>query len=297
MLNKHLKCFVCVADMLSFTKAAQHLFLTPSAVTLQIKALEEYLGFSLFDRDNRGVALTPAGAAFYQEARQILQLSDQAIHAARTVAGVKRNAIRIGVWGSDCHRILPLVCSAFSSQHPDIELQFVNFTSTHNLSSSLQDGTVDLLVRYGISAHQEKGVRYRTLFYDPIVCQLPAHHPLAENERITTAQLSGHIWVMPTENASPFHAQIHEAITAKHPDIRSHRTAFYQSSLMELQMLPGFMLCPRSLSEEGSRYVCRPFEMPLKVSIDLITSDRSDPVIDEFYAIAKRICTDQLAGD
>lgn len=72
MNTQQLQCFICVADKLNFTKAAEELYLTTPTVTHHIQKLEEELGVSLFIRSSRSVHLTEAGSAFYTDAKEIM---------------------------------------------------------------------------------------------------------------------------------------------------------------------------------------------------------------------------------
>ena len=97
MYNPQLTTFISVAENGSFTKAADDLYMTPTAVMKQINVLEERLGTTLFDRTNRGLQLTEAGKSFLQDARYIIDYSDRAIQKAKEIDGEdKQQSIRIG---------------------------------------------------------------------------------------------------------------------------------------------------------------------------------------------------------
>ena len=97
MYNPQLTTFLAVTDGGSFTKAADALFITPTAVMKQINALEERLGFALFDRNNHGLRLTEAGKSFLQDAKYIVDYSDRAVEKAKEIDGKSNGqSIRIG---------------------------------------------------------------------------------------------------------------------------------------------------------------------------------------------------------
>ena len=83
MFNPQLTVFVCVADCGSFTKAAETLFLSPTAVMKQINALEKHLNLKLLLRSAHGVHLTPAGEVIYRDARFLFDYSRRSIEQAR----------------------------------------------------------------------------------------------------------------------------------------------------------------------------------------------------------------------
>ena len=83
---KQLEYFVSVAETLNFTKAAKKCFISQTAMTQQIRALEEGIGAALFIRDKHHVELTPAGRVFMNEARVILARAEEAVKLARSAA-------------------------------------------------------------------------------------------------------------------------------------------------------------------------------------------------------------------
>ena len=91
---KQLEAFITVAEQGSFSKAAQRLFTSPTALTQQLNALERYLQCTVLERTYRGVRLTPAGEVFYQYAKSIMKQADEAGKldeaGKRTLAQLKR---------------------------------------------------------------------------------------------------------------------------------------------------------------------------------------------------------------
>ena len=85
MVNPQLTTFIAVAESGSFTKAAEALYITPTAVMKQINALEERVGITLFTRTNHGLELTAAGRSFLQDTKYILDYSARAIEKAKEI--------------------------------------------------------------------------------------------------------------------------------------------------------------------------------------------------------------------
>src|SRR5688500_18676233 len=93
---RELECFTAVAEELSFTRAAQKLRLAQPPLSRHVRALEEKLGGKLFDRTGRRIALTPAGALFYEETRHILPQLAWAGEATRRFASGASDRLRLG---------------------------------------------------------------------------------------------------------------------------------------------------------------------------------------------------------
>ncbi|EKE73918.1 LysR family transcriptional regulator [Oceanibaculum indicum] len=118
-----LRAFVAVAEQQSFTRAAVQLNRTQSAVSMQIRRLEERLGVELFERASSGVRLSRAGEGLIGYARRILLLGEEAVGRLRTDA--VRGAVRIGVMEDYGTCLLPPILAGFAEAHPaiDIEMQ------------------------------------------------------------------------------------------------------------------------------------------------------------------------------
>lgn len=116
-----LKAFVAVADQRSFTRAATQLNRTQSAVSMQIKRLEDRLAATLFHRNKAHVALSPAGEGLLGYARRILALNDEAVGRLREhkVEGV----VRLGVMDDYGSTILPPMLAGFIAAYPRIHLE------------------------------------------------------------------------------------------------------------------------------------------------------------------------------
>ena len=96
MYNKQLDTFIQVADQGSFSKAAEVLYISPTAVLKQINLLENDLGFPLFVRTNRGIFLTEAGKSLYKDAKYIIRYSRDSINRAKNAMKKSEQVIRIG---------------------------------------------------------------------------------------------------------------------------------------------------------------------------------------------------------
>src|ERR1700751_655454 len=116
--NFRLKVFRAAAEHLNFRKAAEHLFLTQPAVTLQIKALEDDLGVRLFDRTAGRVSLKPQGVVLLRHAQRILQNISEAERELAAGAGQSSGELALGVSTTIAQYVLPQLISAFLAEHP-----------------------------------------------------------------------------------------------------------------------------------------------------------------------------------
>ncbi|MDE6935684.1 MAG: LysR family transcriptional regulator, partial [Oscillospiraceae bacterium] len=96
MYNHQLDAFVKVTELGSFNKAAEAMFISSTAVIQQVNLLEASCGFALFARSHRGVKLTAAGTSFFEDAKTIIRLSEDALNEARQLADAAETTVRVG---------------------------------------------------------------------------------------------------------------------------------------------------------------------------------------------------------
>jgi LysR family glycine cleavage system transcriptional activator len=134
--------FEAAARTLSFTKAAEELFITQSAVSRQIKALEDHLGIRLFERRPRSLALTENGQALHRISADVLERLQTATDQLRAASRTRQLSITTTT-GFASLWLIPRL-QRFTSLHPDVDVRISATTDTLNLERSL----VDLAVRY-----------------------------------------------------------------------------------------------------------------------------------------------------
>lgn len=157
-----LRTFLAVADAGNLTRAADAVRRTQSAVSMQIKRLEELIGLQLFERHSRGVVLTAEGRRLVDNARRIVALLDDTAAAMRQPA--LGGSVRIGISEEYINSALPKALGAFAAIHPGVEVTVQQGTSMSNLAD-LEAGEIDIAIVF------EPGGRSRNevLMVDPTV--------------------------------------------------------------------------------------------------------------------------------
>jgi DNA-binding transcriptional LysR family regulator len=153
-----LQSFCAIADCGSFTEAARRVNKTQSAVSMQIKRLEERLGHALLSRDGRSVALTQHGEALYSRARKMLKINAEIMDefSDEDLSG----AIRFGVPDDYAVRLLPVILSSFQKTHPRILID-VTCASSQTLLDDMKRGRYDLIC-FTQGTNHEYGELFRT---------------------------------------------------------------------------------------------------------------------------------------
>jgi DNA-binding transcriptional LysR family regulator len=136
-----LRTFVAIAETGSFTAAANAVFRTPSAVSMQIKKLEEILGRSVFSRDARSVTLTNDGEMLIGYARRLIALNREAV--SKFIIPDISGVVRLGSPDDYGERVLPHVLKRFAQTHPAIAVDVI-IDQSGNLKRRMADGGLDI---------------------------------------------------------------------------------------------------------------------------------------------------------
>ena len=145
-----LRTFVAIADLGSFTRAAEAVHKTQSAVSMQMRKLEERIGRSIFARDGRASKLTEDGQRLADYARRILRLNGEALasFAAFELAG----HVRLGLPDDYADRYLPEILARFSDSNPRVEVTVV-CEPTPMLAARIAAGDLDLAIITHVETH------------------------------------------------------------------------------------------------------------------------------------------------
>ncbi len=164
--NFRLKVFRAVAEHLNFRKAAEHLFLTQPAVTLQIKALEDELAVRLFDRAANRVSLTPQGAILLRYAKKMEMLASAAEQELGAKDGKLSGELSLGVSTTIAQYVLPRLIGAFLAEHPRVKLSMQS-GNTEEIVELLLKGKAALGLIEGPA--RKRGVRAEPFMQDELV--------------------------------------------------------------------------------------------------------------------------------
>jgi DNA-binding transcriptional LysR family regulator len=186
---RHLRAFVAIAEYGHYGRAAASLKLTQPALTQRIQVLERELGFQLLKRSAREVSLTPAGDAFIDHARGLVQAEDRALLALRDYASGILGRLRIAyltLWDAG----LPAnIVAEFRRRHPAIKLEMTSGYSQINIDR-LISGDVDFAF-VGVAIGEHNGVAMRALDLHELVVVMAPNHPLMEMECVPITRLRG----------------------------------------------------------------------------------------------------------
>lgn len=190
---QQLRYVVAVADAAGFTRAAERCFVTQSALSHQIAALERELGQALFTRTSRSVRATEAGEAFIARARIAVAAADGAREDAAAMAGRVIGTLRIGVIPTVTAVAVPDLIARFRARHPDVRIE-LSVGNSDALVVALRRGDVDVAFLGLREGRSPQGVAHRMLVRERLVAVLPRTHPLAGRRRIRLADIAGEVF-------------------------------------------------------------------------------------------------------
>jgi DNA-binding transcriptional LysR family regulator len=188
LANFRLKVFRAVAEQRSFRRAGEQLYLSQPAVTLQIKALEEDLGVSLFDRTGVHIALTRAGEVLLAYVRRIDDLLSEADQALAALGGTTGGELRLGVSTTISQYVLPRMLGEFRREYPQVRVS-VQSGNTEEIVTALEEQRVGLGLIEGPARRRD--VHAEAFLDDELVLMVPASHEWAGGTRVQAKQLIG----------------------------------------------------------------------------------------------------------
>jgi DNA-binding transcriptional LysR family regulator len=194
--------FATVAQQQSFTRAAEKLGIAQSAISQQIKTLEEELEVQLLVRTKRSVRLTAAGQAFLREAKDIINRVEQSRVEARRAAQGETGALSIGFFKTGSFLFLPELIHAYRTHYPSVRIDLHEQTPSEQLDS-LELGRIDVGFTRPLPKAQAARFVQERVYRDRVVAVLPYRHALACSRKISLEKLANENWVLLSRSTAP----------------------------------------------------------------------------------------------
>jgi DNA-binding transcriptional LysR family regulator len=246
---KQLRYFVTLAEQLHFGNAAEMLNIAPSALSMQIQALERELGVRLLARTKRSVSLYAAGVLFLEEARHTLAAAENARRVATMAGRGQIGALELGyVISAACAGVVQRLLLKHAERYPQVR------TTLHSLESPAQirllhQRELDACIVRTTAGHHDEVQRIR-LLREKLVVALPAHHRLAAHCEVRASELADEVFTAPQ-----FHKDIgfaHHLVAIGRdagfvPNIEFH-TKDFLTALVHVASGHGVAVVPKSIS-------------------------------------------------
>jgi len=199
---RHLKYFIAVAEELHFGRAAKRLNISQPPLSQQIMQLEKEIGVRLFNRTKRRVEITPAGLVFFEEARRIMVLSEDAVR--RTIRADKGEIGRlaVGYIGSANYSVLPQAIREFRKQFPDVDLSLAEMNTSTQIEA-LREGRIHVGFLRPPQGIENEGLSIEPVFREPLMVAMPRNHHVKGGTSITLRMLAKESFIMIPRQRGP----------------------------------------------------------------------------------------------
>jgi DNA-binding transcriptional LysR family regulator len=189
-----LTTFLEVAKLGNFSRAGEKVFRSQSAVSAQIRQLEQDYGTKLLDRSGKRVQLTPAGKVLFEYAHRLLALRGESLRAVADQDRTPRGVLAIGANEATCLYVLPGSFSEYRRRYPDVQISiYRNFS--HKILERLQDGLIDA----GVVTMPVKSpsLVVQRIFHDRLMLMTGPRHPLAQQTSVTVEDIVDYPVILP----------------------------------------------------------------------------------------------------
>ncbi len=186
--------FLEVAKLGSFSRAGQKVFRSQSAVSAQIRQLEQEYGDRLLDRSGKDVTLTPAGRVLFTYAERLLQMRDESLLAVADQGSTPRGTLLIGANEATCLYVLPDVFAKFCHLYPGVQISiYRNFS--YKIIEKLENGSIDVgIVTLPVKSSSLKS---HPIFRDQLMLMVSPQSPLAKHDVVPVSEIAKQPLLLP----------------------------------------------------------------------------------------------------
>ena len=195
-MHRQMRYYIAVVETNSFYEAGELCHISQSAISQQIKALEEELQVQLLERHGRKFTVTPAGRYFYEQARKQVQALDSTLREVRRVASGEYQRLRVGVLNGFSRRIIQKTVQNFTTSHPHVRLSLT--TGTHEeLFHPVNEGSLDIVINDQWRALSDHYIN-EELMEQPLFALLRQDDPLTAAGRVTMEDMRDRLCILVT---------------------------------------------------------------------------------------------------
>lgn len=259
--------FLTVIECESFSRAAEKLFVSQSAVSKQIRSLEETWGVTLFSRERRGVALTPAGRFMYEKVRLSQIALEQVLHQAKELDQAHKKAfLRLGLFERCNLKGLPYVLSTYAMQNQSVSLDCEN-GNFYTLQQGLYSQKYDLILTLQSMLPNQKVISVLPIAKARHIAYISRCHPLATKPQLSFRDLRELSFYVPTFQSNNMTGEHATSICSTHgftpPEVKLVPNV--ESALMAVRIGKGAVILDSCVDISAS-------EELLGIPTDLYTS-------------------------
>lgn len=290
-----LRYALVTAEHLSFRQAASVLDVKQSAVSRRVRALEDQIGVSLFERHRAGVRLTEAGRRFLQQVRGALAELDYAVKSAGEAGRGAEGSLRIGIFSAIAAGFIRQLVRGFVADHPRVEIDIWEDAPRSHIAR-VREHRIDIAFVTG--EPKVAGCDVARLWTERVFVALPETHALAGERRVSWEALRDEQFIVRRSDGGPeIHEYMIQRLAAIGQPVRVERYAVGRETLMHLVAL-GFGISLSSEATIATRFPEIVFR-PISTSEDVLpfsavwSPTNDNPVLRRFLSLARRLSAEQ----
>ena len=292
MTTKQIDYCIEVAHTLNFSRAADNLFVSQPTFSYQIRLLEEEIGFTIFERNGKGAALTPAGAQFVTFLTSMREDLKRAIEQGQNFSAKYKDSISISLMVRPAVYFLPEAMRIFAEKSPEVQILPV-FQYEGGVETFLRN-EVDILFALKEQTRQIPGIHVHDLFESHIYLIAQRDDPLAAKNLITEEDLYGRTLMVGGGSPQALKAVQHRLISTGKIDY--FNSADHDTTLTNVAAGRGVCLAPGFLNDHSGQFAWIPFDCRESFSCVLCThKDDNRPSVKAFLDILKNLYAEAVA--
>lgn len=292
MTTKQIDYCIEVAHTLNFSRAADNLFVSQPTFSYQIKLLEEEVGFTIFERNGKGAALTPAGAQFVTFLSSMREDLKRAVEQGQNFSAKYKDSISISLMVRPAVFFLPEAMRLFAETNPEVQILPV-FQYEGGVETFLRN-EVDILFALKEQTRQIPGIHVHDLFRSHIYLIAQRDDPLAAKNLITGEDLYGRTLMVGGGSPQALKAVQHRLLSTGKIDY--FNSADHDTTLTNVAAGRGVCLAPGFLNDHSGQFAWIPFDCRESFSCVLCTHrDDNRPSLKAFLDILKKLYADAVA--
>ena len=248
MQTSHLRAFITVAECASFSRAAELLFLTQSAISKRIASLEQELKCRLFDRIGHKVSLTESGQTLLPRAHQIITQVEESRREIQNLSGEIVGEVSLGTSHHIGLNRMPTLLKKYHDNYPDVEMN-LQFMESEAVYEAVSQGKLEMGV-VTLPLQPQEHLQQYEIWQDPLYFVVNKEHPFASQRTVTEKQLTQYTAILPTKETNTFQLL---ASQLQQQHIALHKT-MNTNNLDTIKMLVsiglGWSLLPQTLIDD-----------------------------------------------
>lgn len=284
-----------VSHTLNFRRAAENLFISQPALTYQIQALEEEIGFPLFYRTGKGATLTPAGEQFCITLVNIKEELAKAIQTGKNYNVKFKESLNIAIPLRSAIYFLPQIMKQFMTEFPSVAVNIHYVYSTRRIDELLH-GDQDIIFGLKRELSSISNLKAHHLFYSHIYLITQKDDPLAQLDKITAKDLKGQVLMV--GGGSPYELQKVQQLVINTSNVETINSPDHITTLTNIAADIGICLAPGFCNDHLGEFAWTPFDTEETMDCVFCTrKEESRPYVERFIEISKehyKICSLQL---